>query len=265
MRAKTELFLYHLLWRGEIAVRPTFANLTTGFEAWAYRRGLHGQVRRLEEQGYLESVGKALDERRFHRLTEVGRLAALGGRDPEKEWAERWDRKWRLCFFDVPESRRSLRQRLLRALRGAGWGCLQRSVWICPRSAEGMDAVLRGDGTDVAHLMMLEADSRGSAEDRRMVQAAWDFGRLNRAYDDYLEVLDGLPEREAKIPTAEALLAWSKAEHAAWLKAVRLDPLLPTDLLPKEYAGRRAWKRRKQALQRAGEFASQVEVPDPVS
>src|SRR5438477_10424039 len=82
MRAKTEELLYLLLWAAEIFSRPTWRNLSESFESWAYRKGLRQQLLRLEKQGWIErQVGLAGN--RLLRLTEVGRLKALGGRDPE--------------------------------------------------------------------------------------------------------------------------------------------------------------------------------------
>src|SRR6266513_1066496 len=39
---------------------------------------------------------------RLYRLTAQGRLHALGGRDPQEQWARPWDGRWRLVLFDVP-------------------------------------------------------------------------------------------------------------------------------------------------------------------
>ncbi len=92
MKAKSELLLFQMLWVADKVMRPTFRNLDISFEGWAYENGLLQQVQRLEAQGLVESVSDSFDKTRIHRLTEAGRVAALGGRDPETAWKREWDR-----------------------------------------------------------------------------------------------------------------------------------------------------------------------------
>jgi DNA-binding transcriptional regulator PaaX len=44
----------------------------------------------------------------------------------------KWDRRWRLVFFDVPVDKNSRRQRLTIQLRRLGLQQLQKSIWIHP-------------------------------------------------------------------------------------------------------------------------------------
>ena len=50
---------------------------------------------------------------------------------------------------------------------------------------------------------------------------------------------------------AKALLRWSAAEREAWLEAVTNDPLLPGRILPSDYLGQQAWRRRVEVLRDA--------------
>ena len=103
MQARTKELLYLLQWTCETLSRPTWRNLTESFEGWAYRRGLLRQLQRLERQAFLERSPSASGDR-LYRLTDAGRLEALHGRDPEASWQRRWDGRWRMVLFDVPES-----------------------------------------------------------------------------------------------------------------------------------------------------------------
>src|SRR5215510_6660165 len=119
MKPKTEELLYFLLWSCELLMRPTFRNLTDSFEGWAYRNGFLQQLAALERLQLLESlptnnsVGSA---DRILRLTEAGRLHALGGRDPESRWGRMWDGRWWLVLFDVPLGQETERNRFRREL-----------------------------------------------------------------------------------------------------------------------------------------------------
>jgi len=44
----------------------------------------------------------------------------------------RWDKRWRLVIFEIPETHRATRDRLRRALSDLRMGILQPSVWISP-------------------------------------------------------------------------------------------------------------------------------------
>jgi len=97
-------------------MRPTFRNLTESYKSWAYRKGLLLQLHRLERRRWIERKASAPKDRIF-RLTEQGRLHALGGRNPEQRWTRFWDGQWRMALFDVPLGDDAQRRRL--------WSCLR--------------------------------------------------------------------------------------------------------------------------------------------
>ena len=45
---------------------------------------------------------------------------------------KKWDKKWRLVLFDIPESRKKARNALARALKNIGFAQFQKSVFIHP-------------------------------------------------------------------------------------------------------------------------------------
>jgi phenylacetic acid degradation operon negative regulatory protein len=249
MKAKTKLLLYHLLWTAGSLSRPTFRNLSQSFEGWAYRNGLLPEVRRLERLGVIESRFGALDRRRLVRLTDSGRLLAWGGRDPEMMWAKDWDHKWRLVMFDLPKDQPALRKRVTRALHQHGFGGLQGSVWVSPHPPFGSILANQETGNDCSHFLVLVAESEGETCDRKIVQASWDFAKINKIYEQHMDVIRALNSRV--LSNRSALLRWSEQENRSWLQAVGVDPLLPTKLLPSGYLGKKAFHLRKKAISRA--------------
>jgi phenylacetic acid degradation operon negative regulatory protein len=233
-------------------MRPTFRNLTESYESWAYRNGLLPQVAKLERQQLLERDPTSRVDR-LYRLTEQGRLRALGGRDPQAQWTRHWDGRWRLVLFDVPTRLNTRRERLRRYLRLRAFGCLQGSVWITPDPVHGEREILAGGQVNVESLLLLEARPAAGESDEELVHGAWDFAQINRRYERHLEVLDCCPTGKlTDTSAATALRRWAADERDAWLAAVRPDPLLPERLLPAKYLGRQAWERRKTVLARAG-------------
>jgi len=235
--------------------RPTFRNLTDSFETWAYRNKLDRQLAELEHRRLLEIDAGGRESPgsdRALRLTEAGRVHALGGRDPETRWRRPWDGRWRLVLFDLPNSKSSLRNRLRSHLRQRGFGWLQNSVWISPDPLEEQKTALAGTEVNVESLILLEARPCAGETDEEIVAGAWDFERINRLYANHRKVLVSNPTKPLKDEAAaESFRNWAREERTAWLAAVSEDPLLPEALLPPDYLGREVWARRKQVMSAA--------------
>jgi phenylacetic acid degradation operon negative regulatory protein len=252
MRPRNEELLYLLLWSADKLMWPTFRNLTDSYEGWAYRNGLLRQVSLLEQRKMLERNPAAPDDR-LYRLTRKGLLHALGGRDPQAQWAREWDGRWRLVLFDVPSTQDAHRVRLRRYLRDKCFGYLQKSVWITPDRLDEEQQILAGGQINVESLIFLEARPSAGESDAEIVAGAWDFERINRLYKRHIEVLAERPRVALHGEAAgKMLLHWAAMEREAWLDAVKSDPLLPEQLLPSDYLGRRAWQRRMEVFRDAG-------------
>jgi len=99
---------------------------------------------RLKQKGAIQFVER--DGVRYVRLTKEGnkiftfeqekvRLAVTKPR--------RWDRRYRLVIFDVPEKRKRDRERLRAYMQEAGFLCVQDSVWLYPYDCEDFMALLK--------------------------------------------------------------------------------------------------------------------------
>ena len=255
MRARTEELLYLLLWSWDRLQNPTWRNLDDSFEGWVYRKGLRRQLADLERRRFLESHPDLAEPRSpapVLRLTQAGRLHALGGRDPEAHWRRPWDGCWRLIIYDLPAGEGTKRNRLRNLLRSRGFGWLQKSVWVTPGPLDGGRVLLSEGPVNVQSLVVLEARPIAGQTDAEIVAGAWDFLVINGLYAKHLEVLGRRPDGEVRGElAATALRDWSREERAAWLAAVSADPLLPQELHPTGYLGPKAWQARIAALDQA--------------
>ncbi len=251
MKPKTELFLYHLLWHADLLMRPSFRNLNDSYEGWAYRRGFLAQIRRLEAEGLLERQPSPAEA--LYRLSDTGRIAALGGRDPDRAWDRPWEGLWHTLVFDVPVTHDAARARLRRRLKQSGFGYLQNSVWISPDPIpKDLEKLVR-EVEGVEFLTRFAARTSDPETDSRMVEASWPFQEIDRRYKRCIGILEDFPFKTAGRGTSrETLLEWSRAEHAAWKAVLEIDPFLPASLLPARYQGRKVWDRRREVLACAG-------------
>jgi phenylacetic acid degradation operon negative regulatory protein len=261
MQPQTEEFLNLLLWSADRLMRPTFRNLTDSYEGWAYRNGLMRRVAALENQKLLQRDTSTPGDR-LYRLSAEGRLHAIGGRDPEECWARHWDGQWRLVLFDVPAGQNTQRERLRRYLRAKGFGYLQNSVWITPNPLTEERQIL-GDGKiNVESLLLLEARPCAGESDAEIVTGAWDFHGINHRYARHLKVLEERPCGGLRTEApAKALLRWAAVEREAWIEAVTMDPLLPGRILPSDYLGQQAWRRRVEVLRDASRQLGTFQSP----
>ena len=66
-------------------------------------------------------------------LTNKGKKAALFLSIEDKiKKRKKWDKKWRILIFDIPENKRRYRQTVRNVLRDLGFFRLQKSVWVFP-------------------------------------------------------------------------------------------------------------------------------------
>ncbi len=105
------------------------------------------------------------DGKRYARVTEAGEqmLALESLRDKSAQKTKRWDGRWRVVLFDIPERRRGVRNRLRLFMQEYGFVRLQDSVWIYPYDCEDLIALAKANfriGFDALYMIaeQLERD-----------------------------------------------------------------------------------------------------------
>ncbi len=86
-------------------------------------------LKRLRESGLVELIS---DRELAVRLTDMGRSKALWTKMKLED--EKWDGKWRLVIWDIPEKRRSARDLLRHQLKQLGFKMFQQSVWASKKN-----------------------------------------------------------------------------------------------------------------------------------
>ena len=99
------------------------------------RKRVKQSLSRLEKQGLIKQRG-AMDG--YFVLTAEGKAKAMRYKIEETkiQKQKRWDRKWRLVMFDVPEEKKKARQAINFALKRIGCVHYQKSVFITPFPCE---------------------------------------------------------------------------------------------------------------------------------
>lgn len=113
---------------------------------------------RLADQGLVRFVERGA--KKYMEITPAGRQhiemqqRKFGLDSPKRR---RWDKRWRVIIFDIPERSRALRDRLRIMLRSLGFVQLQGSVWVYPHDCEEVITLIKTElktGASVLYLIV---------------------------------------------------------------------------------------------------------------
>ncbi len=193
-----------------------------------------GALGRLEGLGYIERQTE--DGQKTLVLTELGDtvLADILGNIPEPN--HQWDKHWRIILFDIPETRRTVRQLFRLKLLSLGARMLQTSVWITPHQSVMEKFSIIAKEQDFEHAVYyFEAKTWNNTPID--VKKLWHLDKLGQEYKTLFTQLERNYKTLAKDPEASF--------HAkCWIVALALvmqhDPYLPPEIMPHNWIGYQA-------------------------
>lgn len=150
------------------------------------------------------------------------------------EKPSKWDKKWYIVVFDVPEHKRQIRDVLRNKLKALGFGMLQASVWISPYPC-------LGDVEEIVKLYNLKpyvlyavSKKVGRYNAKELAGKVWELKNINKKYKQFLEKHKKF-EKEFRVEDLNKL-------KFSYLSILQIDPQLPKGLLPDDWAGDKAYK-----------------------
>jgi len=120
---------------------------------------------RLIVKGHVRFVQKK--GKKYVEITDAGRraLALEEAKATKLAGAKRkWDKRYRMVIFDIPEQRRGVREQLRRLMRECGFLCIQKSVWLSPYDCEELIALVKAElriGKDVLYVIVDSVENDG--------------------------------------------------------------------------------------------------------
>lgn len=138
---------------------------------WRRRYYTGAALRGLIRRGLVEEVrhGRTVG----YQLTDRGREYLARSEFSVAEFVppRKWDGKWRLVAFDVPEKRRHIRDHLRTHLTRLGFYPLQQSVWLFPHPCEDIVRLIKVDlslGSKVQCFTFKKFDDREDEQSWRL-------------------------------------------------------------------------------------------------
>lgn len=122
-----------------------------------------GVLARLKYKGEIEFVER--DGKKYVRLTDRGEKILDLNREKlnlTNKRPKKWDRRYRLVMFDIPEKRNNIRKLLRFEMQEVGFLRIQDSVWVYPFDCEEFIALLKADlrvGKDILYAVVEEIEN----------------------------------------------------------------------------------------------------------
>mgnify|MGYP001064795996 CR=1 FL=1 len=202
-------------------------------------------ISRMLRQGWLKS--RKVGNRSYYSMTERGkkRLDEAAARIYKVETGK-WDGKWCIVSYNIPEERRALRDQLRKELGWMGFGMLTTSTWISPNDLAQRIKELTEAYELTEHVEIFRAEHLGWSQSRQLVQKCWDIDEINAKYKAFIDTFASKYEEMAeklrnKQEVADSYCFVEKTILVhEYRKFLFIDPDLPEELLPDLWLGREA-------------------------
>ena len=159
----------------------------------------------------------------YLRLTSRGKSKLVQHFPLFKFQKRKWDRKWRVLFFDIEEKNKRTRDLFRGRLYELGFGKLQQSVYISPFPIEEeMREFIESLGLK-EKVYLLVSPKLLVGDEKDLVQRTWGLDEIN---EKYAEILNRFEKKEIDKEEQEEI-------KSLYLETLSIDPFLPVELLPK--------------------------------
>jgi phenylacetic acid degradation operon negative regulatory protein len=160
-----------------------------------------------------------------------------------------WDGHWHLVAFAMPETKRAARDAFRDRLLELGGASVQNGLYVSPHPWE-PEVRAEAEQLGVVDLVTLASTEHleigGVTEPRAVAERLWSVESLGGRYREFCELYQDIPEtleslrRNKRRLTEAEFLPGSLVIGIKFLDVFNDDPLLPPELLPRPWPGRKA-------------------------
>jgi len=143
---------------------------------------------------------------------------------------DKWDGKWRIISYEIPEKKREIRDRLRREMQGWGLGPWHRSFWLTPHPIIETLRQLVSQKDEEKYIQAFEAEhSFGGRE--VLIEKVWKKTEIDKKYRAMFKKWHDI------LSTDEEKTNKFKKVIANYIDLLRLDPGLPVELIGEKWIG----------------------------
>jgi phenylacetic acid degradation operon negative regulatory protein len=207
-------------------------------------QAVRAAISRMSKQGWVKAEKKG--NKSYYSLTERGvRRIEEAAKRIFKLRPEKWDGKWRILVYTIPEEKRNLRDELRKELVWSGFGTISNSCWISPNNLEKQvyDLIEKYEIEPYVDFFIAQYD--GPHQNAQLVEKSWDLDAINEKYEEFISIysqkyiIDKNKIQRGEMTDAECFVERTKLVHE-YRKFLFIDPGLPEELLPKKWMGSHA-------------------------
>lgn len=134
-----------------------------------------GYIGRLDSKNtFFAFLGR---ERRYQFLDEFISVKAA-------HYQKKWDKKWRLLIYDVPQKNKSARESIRRYIKSLGFGMVQQSCWVSAYDfTDAIRAFCRQEKI-LQDVCLYEGNFVTGRDTDTLAEAAWKIGEVHAAYEE---------------------------------------------------------------------------------
>ncbi len=207
-------------------------------------QSVRAAISRMSKQGWVQS--EKIGNKSYYSLTARGQKRIdEAAKRIFKLAPEKWDGKWRMFMYTIPEEIRNVRDELRKELVWSGFGMLSSSCWISANNLEKQvfDLVEKYDIESYVDFFI--AEYSGPHENNRLVNKSWDIEEINGKYQVFISeysqkyIIDKNKIQKGNMSDAECFVERTKLVHE-YRKFLFVDPGLPEELLPEKWLGNHA-------------------------
>ncbi|KAA0550079.1 phenylacetic acid degradation operon negative regulatory protein PaaX [Bacillus sp. BGMRC 2118] len=207
-------------------------------------QAVRAAISRMLKQGWVESEKQG--NKSYYYLSDRGSVRMEEAADRIfKLKPEKWDGKWRILMYTIPEEIRNIRDELRKELVWSGFGTFSNSCWVSPNNLEKQVNDLINKYEIAEYVDFFEADYKGPHENKRLVEKSWDLQDINEKYQEFISeysqkyIIDKNKIYKGEMTPAECFVERTKLVHE-YRKFLFVDPGLPEELLPPKWLGSHA-------------------------
>lgn len=147
---------------------------------------------------------------------------------------DKWDGKWRILSYEIPEKRRELRDKLRREVSGWGLGPWHRSFWLTPHPIVENLRQLISEREEEKYVQAFESEHVfGNRE--ILIEKVWQKSSLDKAYRDLFKKWHDILSKDG-----DKAIKFRNV-ISEYVEILRKDPGLPTDLVGTSWIGFEAY------------------------
>jgi len=143
---------------------------------------------------------------------------------------EKWDSKWRILSYEIPEKKREVRDRLRREVSGWGLGPWHRSFWLTPHPIINNLRELVFQKEEEKYIQAFEAEYLVGSRDI-LIEKVWRKSTLDKKYRDIFKIWHEVLSKDG-----EKLDKFIKI-ITTYVEILKIDPGLPIELVGNNWIG----------------------------